>query len=423
VTPAPRPVVELVSIGNELLLGETTDTNATWIAARLAAEGISVLRKTTVGDDVATIRDVLDAALRRCRTAICTGGLGPTPDDLTRHALAALYRRPLVVDDGWLDVLGERYARRGMPMPAINRVQAEHPEGATLLPNARGTAPGIALDDDAHGLTILLPGVPAEMRGLVEAHVLPMLRQRLRPAAPLESRIVRTAGVSEALLAERIADIAADVAPLALAFLPHGTGVDLRLTYAGTSAEAGRALLDRAIGRLCERLGDDVFALEVVDLAAVVGGMLRERGLTLALAESCTGGLVAKRMTDAAGASDYVGAGFVTYDNAAKRSMLGVSAATLETHGAVSEACAREMAEGARRAAGADVAVSITGIAGPGGGSDAKPVGTVWMAVALGAVTHARRIIFPGGRAEIRERSAQAALDMLRRALSGALHG
>jgi nicotinamide-nucleotide amidase len=425
------PGVELLSIGNELLLGETVDTNATWIAARLASEGIAVLRKTTVGDDVALIRDALAAGLRRCGTVICTGGLGPTPDDLTRHALAELYARRLVVDDAWLDVLRARYARRGMTMPAINRVQAEHPAGATLLPNARGTAPGMALADQERGLTILLPGVPSEMRGLLEAEVLPLLRERLRPAARFESRVIRTAGISEAALAERIADIAGDVAPLSLAFLPQGTGVDLRLTFAGSSAaagdavrsEAGSVLLDRAVARLSERLGHDVFALEPVDLAAVVGGMLRERGMTLAVAESCTGGLVAKRLTDAAGASDYVRAGFVTYSNDAKRDMLGVAETTLAAHGAVSEACAREMAEGARRAARADAAMAITGVAGPGGGSAEKPVGTVWMAVALESVTHVRHVIFPGDRSEVRERSAQAALDMLRRALAGTLHG
>jgi nicotinamide-nucleotide amidase len=423
--------VELLSIGNELLLGETVDTNAAWIARRLAAEGIAVTGKTTVGDDVAVIRDALDAALRRSGTVVCTGGLGPTPDDLTRHAVAALYGRELVVDAGWLDVLRARYARRGMPMPAINRVQAEHPAGSTLLPNERGTAPGIALADDEHGLTILLPGVPSEMRALLDAQVIPLLCARLRPTGRIVSRTVRTAGLSEALLAERIADIAGSIAPLSLAFLPHGTGVDLRVTYAPSAgagaaaspadAAAAATLLDAAVARLCERLGDNVYALAEVDLAEVVGSMLRQRGCTLALAESCTGGLVARRMTDAAGASDYVLAGFVTYSNESKRDLLGVSDATLQQHGAVSEACAREMADGARRAARADAAVAITGIAGPGGGTEDKPVGTVWMAVALESGTHVRRTVFPGDRTEVRERAAQAALDMLRRALAGVL--
>jgi nicotinamide-nucleotide amidase len=293
-------------------------------------------------------------------------------------------------------------------------VQGEHPEGATLLPNARGTAPGIVLDDAAIGLTILLPGVPAEMRALVDEHVLPLLRARLRPAAPVRSRLLRTAGLSEALLAERIADIAAAAAPpVSLAYLPHVTGVDLRVTAPATHDAAAQQLVDA----LHDRLGENVYATGARDLALVVGDMLRERALTLAIAESCTGGLVAKRLTDEGGASAYMLAGFVTYSDAAKRHQLGVRADTLATHGAVSEPCALEMAEGARRAADADVAISITGVAGPGGGTAAKPVGTVWIGVAFRAATHARHFLFPGDRGEIRERTAQSALDMLRRLL------
>lgn len=423
-------MVELLSIGDELLLGETVDTNAAWIARTLAVEGIIVTRKTTVGDDVALIRDALDAALRRSRTVLCTGGLGPTRDDMTRHAVAALYGRDLVVDERWVDVLRERYARRGADMPAINRVQGELPAGATLLPNARGTAPGIAIDDDAIGLTVLLPGVPAEMRALIEEHVLPLLRARLAPLRGVQSRVLRTAGLTEAALAERIDDIAGDVAPLTLAFLPHVAGVDLRLTHragaqpvdtmAGSDAADDAsvdAAFERVTGRLRERLGVHIYGTGETDLAVVVAAMLRERGLTLGLAESCTGGLVAKRLSDEAGASDFLHAAVVTYSNAAKRELLDVDVATLATQGAVSERCAREMAQGALRVAEADVALSVTGVAGPGGGSDEKPVGTVWIGVASADDTHAKLFRLPGDRSEVRERAAQAALDMLRRTL------
>ena len=414
------PSVELLAIGNELLLGETIDTNSAWIARRLAAEGIAVARKSTVGDDVDIIRNALHDALRRTRVVICTGGLGPTRDDLTRHAVAALYERPIRIDEAWLQVLRARYERRGIPMPAINRVQGEVPDGARLLHNDNGTAPGIALDDGTLGLTVLLPGVPAEMRGLMNDHVLPLLRERFGETVPaVTSRLLRTAGISEAALAERIDDIAGDVEPFTIAFLPHGTGVDLRLTSWGALQGAALdAAFERVLGRLRERLDILVYADDETDLAVVVGSMLRDRDLTLALAESCTGGLVAKRMSDAAGASDYLTAGLVTYANEAKRELLGVRVETLATHGAVSEQCAREMAEGARRVGGADIAVSITGIAGPGGGSEDKPVGTVWFAVALrDAATIARSFVLPGTRAEIRERAAQTAIDMLRRAL------
>jgi nicotinamide-nucleotide amidase len=242
--------------------------------------------------------------------------------------------------------------------------------------------------------------------------VVPLLLRTLPPGAPLVSRLLRTAGLSEAALAEQVADIAAAVTPpLSLAFLPHTAGVDLRVT-----AAAG-ADPEPLLQRLADRLGENVYARDRTDLAVVVGALLKERGLTIALAESCTGGLLAKRLTDEGGASDYLLGGFVTYANEMKRDCLGVTTETLAMHGAVSERCAREMAAGARRAGEADVAISITGIAGPGGGSEDKPVGTVWIGVALGDRVEARRFLFAGDRSEIRERTAQAALDTLRRLL------
>lgn len=409
--------LELMSIGNELILGETIDTNAAWIAHVLAGAGIRVVRKTTVGDDVAGIRAALGSALRRTGTVVCTGGLGPTRDDLTRHAVAELYDRPIHVDEGWVDVLRQRYAQRGMTMPEINRVQGELPAGATLLPNERGTAPGILIDDEAIGLTILLPGVPSEMRALLTEQVIPVLRQRLSPTDGVASRVLRTAGLTEAALAERIDDIAANVEPLTLAFLPHVAGVDLRLTAWGMPAAQAQAAFDAAFVRLRERLGEHVYADGETDLAVVVSQLLRQRRLTLSLAESCTGGLIAKRLSDEAGASDFLQAGFVTYANDAKRDMLGIDVATLATHGAVSEQCAREMADGARRAGSTDVGLAVTGVAGPGGGTDAKPVGTVWVAVSLGDQTETRLLRLAGDRDQIRQRAAQAALDLLRRRL------
>ena len=424
--PVAAAAVEILAIGDELLLGETIDTNAAWIAARLAQEGIAVARKTTVGDHDGAIRDALAAALRRTRVVLCTGGLGPTRDDLTRAAVARLYDRAQHVDPGWIAVLDERYARRGIPNPEVNRVQALLPEGARLLHNDTGTAPGIAIDDAALGLTVLMPGVPSEMRGLMEKHVVPLLRAHMHVADRIESRLLRTAGISEAALAERIDDIAQDLAPLSRAVLPQVASVDLRLTYRGSDDPA--PLLDRALARLKERLGDHIYADDATDLAVTVGGILRAGGLKLALAESCTGGLVSKRLSDAAGASDFLLAAFVTYHNDAKRAFVGVRAETLARHGAVSEQCASEMAVGARTAIDADVAVAITGIAGPGGGTDEKPVGTVWYAVSLSDELARRlqrqdtvvtkKFVHPGDRTDIRERAAQTALDTLRRALT-----
>jgi nicotinamide-nucleotide amidase len=411
------PAIELLAIGNELLLGETIDTNSSWIARRLTREGIVVARKTTIGDDVALIRESLEAALRRTRTVVCTGGLGPTVDDLTRHAVAALYGRPIVIDESWIDVLRARYRARGIEMPAINRVQGEVPEGARAIPNPRGTAPAIVIEDDALGMTILLPGVPAEMRGFMDDVIVDLLRERLRPSAAVEIRVLRTTGISEAALAERVADIAAVVAPVDLAFLPNLAGVDLRLSCTGDEVSLRR--LDALCTALRDRLGVLVYAADERDLAAVVGEELRTRELTVAVAESCTGGLCGKRLTDVPGSSAYVQAGFITYSNDAKRALLGVRGETLDGHGAVSGECAQEMAAGARVRGDADIGIAITGIAGPGGGTDEKPVGTTWITVDAGAVVHTRRFIFIGDRGDIRERAAQAALDMLRRVLLG----
>lgn len=262
---------------------------------------------------------------------------------------------------------------------------------------------------------------------MMEAHVVPLLRTHLHVTTRVESRLIRTAGISEAALAEKIDDIAQDLAPLSLAFLPQVASVDLRITCWG-GVDNPDALLERAVQRLTDRLEKDVYARDDTDLALHVGRMLRAGGLTLAVAESCTGGLVSKRLTDFPGSSDFMHASFVTYHNDAKRDVLGVRAETLGMHGAVSEQCAGEMAEGARRVAHADVGLAITGIAGPGGGSEEKPVGTVWYAVSLaGALARrlghdesviARKFVHPGDRADIRERAAQTALDMVRRALT-----
>lgn len=407
--------LEIVTIGTELLLGATQEGNGAWLGRRLAELGIVVRRRVAVPDDVDAIRSAIDDALRRTGTVICTGGLGPTQDDLTRDAVAQLTGRELIVDDSWVRVLEGRFRARGITMPAVNRVQAEVPEGARLLPNERGTAPGIVLEDAAHGTIILLPGVPHEMRWLSERWVLPWLVERgYGGRSPILSRTLRTTGIAESALPERLGDVARALEPLTLAFLPAGTGVDLRVTSWGQldSDEAGAALA-RAESLLRERLAPFVYGVDGEDLAAIVGGELRRRGWTVALAESCTGGLVAKRLTDAAGSSAYVIGGVVAYANDAKRRLLGVRDDTLRMHGAVSERTAREMAEGVRAALGADCGVSITGIAGPTGGTEEKPVGTVWAGVALRERVEARLFRLFGDRSEIRERAAQAALAFL----------
>ena len=415
------PAVEIITIGDELLLGETVDHNSAWLGQVLARVGIRVARRAAVGDDAAAIKDAVAAALERTGVALCTGGLGPTPDDLTKPAVAELFGRDLVLDEALLRELERRFAERGVQMAAINRTQAEIPRGAMVLPNPRGTAPGLAFEDAAGRLAILLPGVPYEMRAIVQEHVIPLLLSRWpERGRPIVHRRVRTTGIPESTLAERVDDLLPTFAPLTVAFLPSATGVDLRLTSWGVldAAEAERAL-DAAEAALRERVGRYIYGRDDEDLVDAVARELTARSLTLALAESCTGGLIAKRLTDRPGASDYLLACIVAYANEAKVKFLGVDPATLAAHGAVSEEVAREMVEGALRTAGADAALAVTGVAGPGGGTPAKPVGTVWIAAALGERRRVRRFRFGGDREEIRDRSAQAALAMLYAMLRG----
>jgi nicotinamide-nucleotide amidase len=413
--------LEIVTIGTELMLGHTTDTNGGWIGARLAAEGIAVGRRTAVADDPAAMTSAIRDALHRSGIVICTGGLGPTSDDFTKPIVAALYGRELILDEPWLDVVRERFSARGTTMPAINRNQAEVPAGARILHNARGSAPGIIIEDATLGTTILLPGVPYEMRGLMEDGVIPYLRERLQPGHPVMERWIRTNGIAESAIAERVADVVPALAPLAVSFLPGPYGEDIRITCWGDfdRDEADRRLAD-AQARISACLEPFVYALEKDDLAAIAGKSLRERGLALALAESCTGGLLAQRLTNIPGASDFFLGGVVTYANAAKVKQLGVREETLQSFGSVSEACAMEMADGALRAFNADVALAITGVAGPGGGTDEKPVGTVWIAISMHGEVTARRLRFGGDRAEIRTRATQAALALLMESLESA---
>lgn len=413
------PAVEIVTVGDELLLGETVDDNAAWLGRRLAQRGIRVERRATVGDDAETIRSAVADGLERTGTVLCTGGLGPTHDDVTRPAVAALFGRELVRDDAVLASIRARFEARGTPMPPGNQGQALVPRGATVLANPRGTAPGLVLEDEGGRAAVLLPGVPLEMRALVDGEVLPWLERRWAGALrPARHRLLRTTGIAESALAERTREVVEGLRGVTLAFLPAPTGVDLRLTaWADSDERTANATLDAAEGALRERIGSALYGSGGDDLVGVVGVLLRRRGLTLAVAESCTGGLLAKRLTDGAGASDFFAGGVVAYSNEAKVELLGVAEEVLHTDGAVSEAAARAMARGAAQRLGAGTALSVTGVAGPGGGSEAKPVGTVWFGVALPDGVRAMRHHFPGDRQEIRERSAQAALDLLRRAL------
>jgi nicotinamide-nucleotide amidase len=401
------PGVELVTIGEELLSGETVDGNAAWLGRELRAAGVRVLRRTTVGDDAAAIRSVVAECLRRVDVVICTGGLGPTRDDITLDAVAGLTGRPLAEDADVLRNLEERFARLGREMPAINRRQARVPDGADVFPNPLGTAPGMAVPAPGDHAVILLPGVPAEMRAITAGSVLPWLAQRWPAARGPGIRLIRTTGIAESAAAERVDDLVAAAAPVEVAFLPGTDGVDLRLTSWGA---ADLASLHAA---LAARLDRWVYAVSETTLEAVVAGEMIESGLRLAVAESCTGGLVAKRLTDLPGSSGFFLGSWVAYADSFKRHELGVSPELLAAHGAVSRETALALAAGARRSSGADAALAVTGIAGPAGGSPDKPVGTVWLAVETAAGAESRALRLPGDRGEVRERAAQAALHLL----------
>ena len=411
--------LEILTIGTELLLGYTVDTNAAELGRAVAAAGAEITRRTTVADRPEAIRAGLAEALDRAGFVITTGGLGPTRDDMTKTVVADLLGKRLVLDERLLAGLEARFKQLGRPMPAVNRTQAEVPEGATVLPNPRGTAPGLWVEDARGRVVVLLPGVPREMRGLLVEEVLPRLVARHAGEPPVVlSRTVRTTGIAESALAERVGPIEPEIAPLTLAYLPSVEGVDLRVTAWGLGARDAEARLAAVVERLRAAVGEHRYGEDAADLAAVVLDALRSGRHRLGVAESCTGGMLAERVTNIPGASATFIGGVVAYADVVKTAALKVPIETLEAHGAVSEQTVCAMAEGAQRLFSADCTMAVTGIAGPGGGTPDKPVGTVWLAARVHTATRAVKRVFPGDRDEIRRRAAQAALDLLRRVLT-----
>jgi nicotinamide-nucleotide amidase len=411
------PRAEIIAVGSELLTPLRSDTNALVLTARLREIGIEVVARTTAADDASLLEGAFRNAIARADVVISTGGLGPTEDDLTREALAAALGRPLRRDPALMRELEERFARFRRPMAEVNRKQADLVEGAVPLRNPRGSAPGQRVE--AGGTTVvLLPGPPAEMLPMFEEQVAPLLAARVAGRA-LRTRILRIASMSESDVEQAVAPIYTTFANPRTTILGAPGQVELHLTADGDTAAEAEERIESLASRMREALPGRVYSEDGRELPHVVADLLVERGLTLALAESCTGGLLGARLTEIPGASRFLDRAYVTYANAAKVDMLGVDPALLERAGAVSEEVAAAMAAAARARSGADVAVAITGIAGPDGGTEEKPVGLVFVATDGAAGTRARRCFFPGERTRVRMQATQAALEMVRRGLLG----
>jgi nicotinamide-nucleotide amidase len=412
--------VEVVTIGDELLLGFTIDTNAAHLARNLASIGIHIAQRTTVGDEPEEIARVVREALDRTGAVITTGGLGPTSDDLTKQSIAAIFGRAMRVDDEHLAWMEERWRKRfgrTGPMPAANRNQAMIPDGATKLTNNHGSAPGIWLEDERGRWVAMLPGVPSEMRGMLADTLLPKIQSRMNVGTVVRSRTLRTVGIAESALADRIESMEGGPLGVTLAYLPALTGVDLRLTVRDVPGEEADRAIDAAAERIRAAVGESIYGEGEADLAAIVLDLSRKHAHTIGVAESCTGGLLGARLTAIPGSSDTVLGGIIAYANDVKKHVLAVPGEMIERHGAVSEEVARSMATGARRVVGSTVGLAITGVAGPGGGTEAKPVGTVWIAVDVNGRVNSRLFRLWGGRDEIRQRSAQWTLELLRQQL------
>ncbi|MDT8901371.1 competence/damage-inducible protein A [Anaeroselena agilis] len=413
-------IVEIVSTGTELLLGQIVNTNAPYMARRLNEIGFDVLFQSTVGDNRVRMTQVLSTALARADIVITTGGLGPTQGDITKEVSAELLGRPMQLHAPSLENIKRFFASRRLTMPDNNIRQAMFPEGAIVLDNARGTAPGAVIEAD--GKTVIhLPGPPHEMEHMLENAVIPYLRERFELQGTILSKVLRTFGLGESSLEERIKDYIKNQGNPTIALLARNAEIHVRLTAKASSDAEARALIADLEGRLRAHIGEYIFGEDEDTLEAVVGRHLAAQNLTLALAESCTGGLVSSRLTDVPGSSAYLAGAVVCYSNEVKTSAVGVPAEIIAAHGAVSGETAIAMAEGIRDRFRTDLGIGITGIAGPGGAVPGKPVGLVFIAIAGPSGTKCFGYNLTGPRSFIRHRTALAALNHLRQYVLGVI--
>ncbi len=406
---------EIITVGNELLMGLVVNGNAAYLGRALAEAGVPVRWSSVVADHIGEIQAVLERALERASVVVLTGGLGPTPDDVTKDAVAQFFDMQLELRADLLEEVEARFARFGRTMPEVSRGQAIFPRGAKAIPNPLGTASGIHI---THGNCVVfaIPGVPHEMEGMMESYIAPWLLENMA-TTPIVSKTLQTAGIGESLILERLGGIEHIDEFVNLAFLPSPVGVTLHLTAKSQDLYEAEAQLAEAEGLIRERIGEFIYATGKQSLAEVIARILANRGKTIAVAESCTGGLVAHTFTNIPGSSNFFERGFVTYSNRSKTELLGVPEELIQQHGAVSEEVVRAMAGGARRKAKTDYGLATTGIAGPDGGTPEKPVGTAWVAVADARETVAEKIQVGYTREANKMRFAQAVLFLLYRKL------
>jgi nicotinamide-nucleotide amidase len=406
---------EIIAIGSELLTPDRSDTNSLWLTEKLNGIGIEVKLKTIVGDDDGRLEEAIKDALRRSRVVITTGGLGPTEDDITRKIAARALGRRLLFNEAVLDDIRTKFHRMGRAMPEINSRQAMVIESAEVLDNPNGTAPGMYLEHDGRSIA-LLPGPPREMRPMFQSFVLPKLTVKAG-AVRVARRVLRVAGMGESAVDELIAPVYTQYKNPQTTILFNRSEVEIHLTAQAKTDPEAELMLDGLSGQIEERLGAAIFAFRGETMEEVIGLRLTVAGFTLSVAESCTGGLIAERLTNVPGSSAYFREGVVTYSNESKTKLLSIDPELILKQGAVSAEVAEAMAQNVRRISCTDFGVSATGVAGPGGGTDEKPVGLVYIALADDAHIEHRKLMLPGDRHLIRWRASQAALDLLRRRL------
>jgi len=404
---------EIITIGDELLIGQVINTNQAYIAEQLSLVGVRVAAMTTVGDTMEEILAAFGDAWRRRQVVVATGGLGPTHDDLTKKALCRFFQTDLVVNDGLRSHIELLLQRRNISWNPAADEQTRVPRTAALLPNPVGTAPGM-LFREAAKLFFVLPGVPYEMKEIVDGSIVPLLTSTISGSA-IRHRTLRTTGITESMLAHKLGNLEEILEWASLAFLPSPTGVRLRLTVHDHDDTRATQRIAVAEEKIRSRVEPYIYGTGTEELEDVLGQLLAKRGLTIAVAESCTGGHVADRITNVSGSSAYFGRGVITYSNASKIALLGVPPELIELRGAVSREVAEAMAAGIRASAGSDIGLSTTGIAGPTGGTPEKPVGLVWIGYADATAALAKKFQFGDGRLRFKERASQAALEVVRR--------